>query len=192
VQFYEQLWESQNFIHEGSYTQVVDESIPISKLPRWFEGVRLNWAENMLWNRSAADAPGTRTTVNKEDDKVAAIEVREGNSARSKITWGQLRARVGELAAVLKARGVKQGDRVVMVGSHSIQTLVVFLATTWLGGIFSSSSTDMGVGGLLQRTLQVDPKVSRSDQLLCRLPNPSTWTDRVKHIVRLLRRRGAI
>jgi acetoacetyl-CoA synthetase len=140
---------------------VVDESIPVSKLPRWFEGIRLNWTENMLWNRSASDAPGTRTTVNKEDDKVAAIEVREGNSSSSKITWGQLRTRVGELAAVLKARGVKQGDRVVMVGSHSIQTLVVFLATTWLGAIFSSSSTDMGVGGLLQRTLQVDPKVRR-------------------------------
>lgn len=137
----------------------MDESIPITKLPRWFEGVRLNWAENMLWTRSASDAPGTRTTVNKEDHKTAAIEVREGNSASAKITWGQLRERVGELAAVLRSRGVKEGDRVVMVGSHSIQTLVVFLATTWLGAIFSSSSTDMGVGGLLQRTLQVDPKV---------------------------------
>jgi acetoacetyl-CoA synthetase len=47
-----------------------------------------------------------------------------------------------------------------MVGAHAVETCVVFLATTWLGGLFSSSSTDMGVGGLLQRTVQIDPKVN--------------------------------
>lgn len=76
------------------------------------------------------------------------------------VTWGELRRRVGKLAGALKQRGVKKGDRVVMVGAHAVETLVVFLATTWLGGLFSSSSTDMGVGGLLQRTVQIDPKVS--------------------------------
>lgn len=76
------------------------------------------------------------------------------------MTWGELRRRVAELATALKERGVEKGDRVVMVGAHSATTLIVFLATTWLGGLFSSSSTDMGVGGLLQRTVQIDPKVS--------------------------------
>lgn len=76
------------------------------------------------------------------------------------VTWGELRRRVGELASALKQRGVQKGDRVVMVGAHAVETLVVFLAATWLGGLFSSSSTDMGVGGLLQRTVQIDPKVS--------------------------------
>lgn len=67
------------------------------------------------------------------------------------------------MAGALRARGVEKGDRVVIVGAHSAETFVVFLATTWLGGLFSSSSTDMGVGGLLQRTTQIDPKVTFGD-----------------------------
>ncbi|KAF4502068.1 acetoacetate- ligase [Fusarium agapanthi] len=156
--FYAQLWASQNWIHEGSYSYVVDESIPITKLPTWFPGIRINYAENLLWTGTVGGAPGERSTLHKEDDTIAITEVREGNSSMKNVTWGELRRRVGKLAGALKQRGVKKGDRVVMVGAHAVETLVVFLATTWLGGLFSSSSTDMGVGGLLQRTVQIDPK----------------------------------
>ncbi|KAI1067211.1 hypothetical protein LB506_004209 [Fusarium annulatum] len=156
--FYAQLWASQNWIHEGSYSYIVDESIPITKLPTWFPGIRINYAENLLWTGAVGGAPGERSTLHKEDDTVAITEVREGNSSVKNVTWGELRRRVGKLAGALKQRGVNKGDRVVMVGAHAVETLVVFLATTWLGGLFSSSSTDMGVGGLLQRTVQIDPK----------------------------------
>lgn len=132
--------------------------MPISQLPRWFAGVRLNWAENFLWSRGGA--AGSRSTLHKEDARAALTEVREGNTEVVDVSWGELRARTARLAGALAARGVGVGDRVVMVGAHACETLVVFLATTWLGGVFSSSSTDMGVGGLLQRTAQIDPKVS--------------------------------
>ncbi|ODA79754.1 hypothetical protein RJ55_05348 [Drechmeria coniospora] len=159
-EFYGQLWESQRFIHEGSYTEVVDESVPISMLPRWFAGIRLNWAENFLWSGDGREgsAPDTRSTLHKEDGKVALTEVREGNSEINKVTWGELRRRVATMASALHQRGLGEGDRVVVVGAHAAETLVVFLATTWLGAIFSSSSTDMGLGGLLQRTVQINPK----------------------------------
>jgi len=87
--------------------------------------------------------------------------VREGNTEVRDVTWGELRARVAQMAAAMSARGVKRGDRVVAVAAHALETAVVFLATTWLGAVFSSSSTDMGVSGLLQRTTQIDPKVRR-------------------------------
>ncbi|PNY26490.1 Acetoacetyl-CoA synthetase [Tolypocladium capitatum] len=157
-QFYGQLWDSQRWIHEGSFAQVVDESTPISQLPRWFAGVRLNWAENLLWSRGPGDGPGARSTLHKEDARVALTEVREGNTDVVDVTWAELRARVARLAGALAARGVGVGDRVVMVGAYACETLVVFLATTWLGAVFSSSSTDMGVGGLLQRAAQISPK----------------------------------
>lgn len=132
--------------------------MPVSQLPRWFAGVRLNWAENFLWTRSSSGA-GERCTLHKEDDEVCITQIREGNVDVREVTWGKLRRRAATLAGALAARGVVRGDRVVAVGAHSTETLVVFLATTWLGAIFSSSSTDMGVEGLLQRTVQVDPKV---------------------------------
>lgn len=56
-------------------------------------------------------------------------------------------------------KGVRQGDRVVIVAANSIETFLVWLATNWLGAVFSSSSTDMGVKGILQRSVQVNPKV---------------------------------
>lgn len=126
-------------------------------MPRWFDGVRLNFAENMLFSSTGAG----RGTAHKEDAKVALTEVREAASAVRHVTYGQLRAAVARLARAMRARGVGRGDRVVVVAANSVETAVVFLAATWLGAIFSSSSTDMGVKGILQRAAQVDPKVRR-------------------------------
>ncbi|KAK6219987.1 acetoacetate-CoA ligase [Colletotrichum tabaci] len=157
--FYGHLFTHANFIHEGRPTSVVDESLPIDAVPKWFPGVNLNWAENLLYSRSTSDATGHHGIAGKEDDKVAVTEVREGNRGDVRnLTWGELRRDAGSLAAAMKARGVAQGDRIVLVGANSIETLLVFTAATWLGAIFSSSSTDMGVKGILQRTVQVDPK----------------------------------
>jgi hypothetical protein len=76
----------------------------------------------------------------------------------------------------MEARGVAKGDRIVLVGANSIETLLVFLAATWLGALFSSSSTDMGVSGILQRTVQVSPKVSTPPPFLdvCLTPDSVT------------------
>ncbi|KAK2048493.1 acetoacetate-CoA ligase [Colletotrichum somersetense] len=157
--FYGYLFTYANFIYEGRPSLVVDESLPIDAVPKWFPGVRLNWAENLLFSRNASDAIDHHGTAGKEDDKVAVTEVREGNRGDVRnLTWGQLRRDAGSLAAAMKARGVTEGDRIVLVGANSIETLLVFTAATWLGAIFSSSSTDMGVKGILQRTTQVDPK----------------------------------
>lgn len=37
----------------SSYRQVIDLSIPMSDIPAWFTGAKLNWSENMLRCRSA-------------------------------------------------------------------------------------------------------------------------------------------
>ncbi|KAH7033009.1 acetoacetyl-coenzyme A synthetase [Microdochium trichocladiopsis] len=157
--FYAQLFDYLHIIHEGSYTRVVDESAPINDLPHWFEGVRLNFAENVLWSRSsAADPEDYHGTTGKEDSKIALTAVREGCTELKEVSWGELRARSAHYAAALKALGVGRGDRIVVVGSNSVETQLILIATTWVGGIFSSSSSDMGAQGVLQRTVQIDPK----------------------------------
>lgn len=101
----------------------------------------------------------TVTTTGKEDAKVAVTQIREGGvEPVVDCTWGQLRRRTGKFVQALKAAGVVKGDRVAVVASNSIDTLVVFLATTALGALFSSTSTDTGVKGILDRLLQVKPK----------------------------------
>jgi acetoacetyl-CoA synthetase len=138
---------------------VIDESARIDSIPRWFKGVHLNFAENLLYSRIPGAPSSKRGTTGKEDDKIALTEVREGYTEIRDVSWGQLRREVGVLASAMKEHGVKKGDRVVVVASNSVDTLKVWLAVTTLGGLFSSSSTDMGVQGVLQRALQVTPKV---------------------------------
>lgn len=147
-----------DLIYSGSLKSVVDESKRIDEVPRWFEGINLNFAENVLWKRQHNDPSNHHGTVGKADEKIAVTEVREGASEFRELTWGALRKLVGEYASALQERGVRRGDRVVAVAANSIETLAVLLATTWLGAIFSSSSTDMGVSGILQRTVQINPK----------------------------------
>lgn len=139
---------------------MVDESQPIDSVPRWFEGIELNWAENLLWSRTPGDPQGHHGKIGKEDSRIALTEVREGGSETRNVTYGTLRKLAGLYASALHAGGVRRGDRIVVVGANSVETLVILAATSWLGAIFSSSSTDMGVQGILQRTVQVNPKVS--------------------------------
>jgi acetoacetyl-CoA synthetase len=146
-----------NLIYSGSYTRVVDENARMDSQPRWFEGVNINFAENLLYSRGPGST-SSRSTKYKEDGKIALTEVREGCTEIRDVSWGQLRAEVAELASAMKAHGVKKGDRVAIVASNSVDTFKVFLAATTLGGIFSSSSTDMGTKGVLDRLLQIEPK----------------------------------
>lgn len=127
-------------------------------MPRWFGGLQLNFAENMLFGSQGAERGGLPTR-NKKDDDVAVIEVREGPSEAVRYTWERVRRDVGTLAASMKATGIRKGDRVMAIASNSYSTLCVMLAITWLGGIFSSVSTDTGVQGILARTLRIKPKV---------------------------------
>jgi acetoacetyl-CoA synthetase len=137
----------------------VDESARIDSIPRWFDGVYMNAAENLLYSRVPGAATSKRGTIGKEDSKVAITEAREGATEIRDVTWGQLRLEVGRLADAMRKHGLRKGDRVAVVASNSVDTLVVFLAILSLGGMFSSSSTDMGVQGVLQRMIQITPKV---------------------------------
>ena len=119
----------------------------------------MNFAENLLYTRGAGDSTTNRGTKGKEDHKIAVTEVREGATEIRDINWGQLRSEVAELASAMKNSGFRKGDRVGILASNSLDTLKVFLATTALGGLFSSSSTDMGTKGVLDRLLQIRPRV---------------------------------
>ncbi|KAF2743518.1 acetyl-CoA synthetase-like protein [Sporormia fimetaria CBS 119925] len=151
------MWDEANLIHSGSYTQVVDTSAPMETIPHWFQGTHLNYAENILYTADPRDRT-KRTTVNKEDDKVCLTEIREGNTEVRHMNWGEARHRIARLANVLRAKGVKKGDRVAVVASTSFDTFICFMAICSLGGLFSSSSTDMGTKGILERLLQIRPK----------------------------------
>ncbi len=110
---------------------------------KWFEGARLNFAENMLRYR---------------DDREAIVAWTEHGERRS-ISYAALYKAVARLADALRVDGVGVGDRVAAVMPHTIETIVAMLATTALGAIWSSCSPDFGEQGLLDRFGQIDGKV---------------------------------
>lgn len=114
--------------------------------PRWFSGSRLNVAENLL--RYA-------------DDAVAIIATGE-TGRRRQLTFAELRAEVAACAGALQEAGVGPGDRVAACLPNIPETVIAMLATTALGAVWSSSSPDFGVPGILDRFGQVAPRV-----LLC-------------------------
>lgn len=155
--FWGLLFAEHPIIHHGHYKRVVDETARMDSVPTWFEGVKVNFAENVLFWPDAQDL-GKASTKRKEDWRVACTEVREGCKEIRQCTWKELRSWVGLVANAMRARGVRKGDRVAVVASNSFDTLTVFMAVTSLGGIFSSSSTDMGTRGVLDRLRQIEPK----------------------------------
>jgi acetoacetyl-CoA synthetase len=97
--FWDFCWKNFQIIHEGSYIRVVDESVRMDGVPEWFSGVKVNFAENLLFSNSAGDTTG------KEDGKIAVTEVREGDTKTViHLTWGQLRQKTGALTQAMKSR----------------------------------------------------------------------------------------
>ena len=48
-QFWKEVWEFCEIIGNGEISDVaVDKNIPIQNLPKWFPGIKMNYAENLL------------------------------------------------------------------------------------------------------------------------------------------------
>ncbi|MBK7904760.1 MAG: acetoacetate--CoA ligase [Proteobacteria bacterium] len=109
----------------------------------WFEGTRLNFAENLL--RGTGIGP--------------AIIARDERGRRREMSWGQLRAEVARVADGLRASGIVAGDRVAGFMPNLPETLVAMLSTARIGATWSSCSPDFGVQGVLDRFGQIEPKV---------------------------------
>ena len=63
------------------------------------------------------------------------------------------------LANFLKEEGVVKGDRVAAYMPNMPETVIMMLATSSIGAIFSSASPDFGVDGVLDRFGQIEPKI---------------------------------
>ena len=111
--------------------------------PRWFVGSRLNFAENLLRYR---------------DDREALVAWNERGFQR-RLTYAELHGEVARVAAALRNAGVGPGDRVAGFMPNIPETVIAMLAATSIGAVWSSCSPDFGVGGVLDRFGQIQPRV---------------------------------
>lgn len=124
---------------------------------RFFPGLRLNYAENLL-----------------RDSSTPALTGCDESGVRATRTHRELKADVERVAGALQALGVGPGDRVAAVAGNTVETAVACLATTLLGATWSSVAPDMGVEAMLSRFGQFEPKVlfSHRERLYAGLRRP--------------------
>jgi acetoacetyl-CoA synthetase len=140
--FWRAVWDYGEVIGEGALQPVLDnpQAFPGA---RWFPGMRLNFAENLLRRR---------------DGHPALVSLLE-NGERRETSYAQLYTRVAQLAASLRADGVVAGDRVAGFMPNIEETVVAMLAATSIGALWSSCSPDFGISGVMDRFGQIQPKV---------------------------------
>ncbi|MDH5521053.1 MAG: AMP-binding protein, partial [Acidimicrobiia bacterium] len=139
----------------------------------------LNFAENLLADREGAG-------------RFAIVSVDEAGREIN-LTWDELRSQVGAMTSALLAMGVEAGDRVAAWMPHRPETVVMFLAASSIGAVFTSTSCDFGVEGVLDRFGQMEPKVllaadgyrygGREFRLLERLDEIAGRLDSLEHVV---------
>jgi acetoacetyl-CoA synthetase len=140
--FWGALWDYFEVISDAPYEQVLStREMPGAE---WFPGTRLNYAEHVFRDHADADVA-----------LVHASELRE----LAELSWGELRAEVGRVAAGFAELGVGEGDRVVAYLPNLAEAVVGFLATASLGAIWSSASPDFGADSVVDRFAQVEPRV---------------------------------
>jgi acetyl-CoA synthetase len=104
-------------VQSGSYNE--------SKI-RWFEGAKLNVSYNCLDRH-----------LETRGDQVAIIWEGDDPEVSQKITYRELHEKVCRFANVLKARGVKKGDRICIYLPMIPEAAVAMLACTRIGAIHS-------------------------------------------------------
>lgn len=139
--FWAKVWADCGVIAATPYTQVHGEL----RMPgtRWFTGARLSFAENLLRRRDSA---------------IALIGTGEGRGDEA-VTYAELYRRVARAQRGLAELGVGAGDRVAGLLPNCVEAVVLMLATSALGAVWSSCSPDFGPLGVVDRFGQIRPKV---------------------------------
>ncbi len=104
---------------------------------------KLNFGENLL----------------TKNDNSKAITFISENGYKEVRSWKNLNLNVNKIINFLTRINIKANDRVAAYLPNLIETVEAFIATSSIGAIWSSCSPDFGVEGVIERFVQIKPKV---------------------------------
>jgi acetoacetyl-CoA synthetase len=110
---------------------------------QFFVGSHLNYAKHCLRRR---------------DEGIALTYYDEGGFVRE-YTFAALYLQVAACQRLLREAGVKRGDVVAGIVSNIPEAVIIMLATTAMGAIWSACSPEFGAPAILDRLTQISPKV---------------------------------
>lgn len=143
----------------------------MDQIPAWFEGARLNWAENILAKgkpdqialiqasklpRPLLSGVAHELTFFVLCNSITFPVEPAPNSPLSytRLTYSQLRTKVHHLTLALRHLGLQPGQILAYYGPTSSASVALLLATSAIGAIWSSAASDFGAPGVLERFAQ--------------------------------------
>ena len=110
---------------------------------KFFPDSKLNYAQNLL----------------KKNNQEIAIIFKSENGFKSFLSWQDLNLNVFKIANWMKSNGIKKGDRIAAYLPNIPETVIAYLSSAAIGGIWSSCSPDFGTKGVIERFSQIKPKI---------------------------------
>ena len=144
--FWQSIWDYFDLRSPTPHTAVLERNVMPGA--RWFPGAQVNYAQQVFRHVAPAHAAGFPAVVSRNE-----------KGRHTELSWPELRRQVASLALHLRAQGVQPGDRVAAYLPNIPETMVAFLATVSVGGVWSVCAPDMGTHAVLDRFRQIEPKV---------------------------------
>ncbi|KAI1133819.1 acetoacetate-CoA ligase [Hypoxylon sp. FL0543] len=178
--FWGDVWHFCGIKASRPYEYVLPHNASMFPRPDFYSGALLNFAENILFPEKADIA----------ESSVALITATEVEGQLVSTTWAQLREAVRQCSNALRSAGLKPKDVVAGFVSNHVQALVAMLSAAAIGAIWTGISPDSGVSAVLDRLVQIEPKVLFADNGV--VYNGKSWssTDKTSKIVDELKPKG--
>lgn len=143
--FWRSLWDYFQVKTRTPFRHVVEPSPNGDRVEgaRWFTGATLNYAEHALSRR---------------DGHSAIVFGHESGTLRT-LSYAELWEMTARAAAGMRKLGVRRGDSVVAFIPNVPEAVAAMLATASIGATWSSCPPEFGVGSVIDRFLQLEPKV---------------------------------
>jgi acetoacetyl-CoA synthetase len=140
--FWRYVWDRFDVLADGDAEPVLrSRSMPGAE---WFPGARLSFPEHVFRDRRPTDP---------------AVWFASESAPLAVWSWAELERETARIRAGLVSMGVRAGDRVGGYLPNVPETVAAFLAVSSLGAIWSCCSPDFGTRTVVDRFVQIEPKI---------------------------------
>ena len=139
--FWSKFWDYSKII--GDKGKEIIKKDKVFNKTKFFPDSKINYSENIL----------------KKRNNEIAISFLSERGFEENISWKMLYEKVCKFSSYLKFLDLKKGDRVAAYVPNKIESVICFLACAKNGIIWSSCSPDFGTQGVIDRFMQIEPKV---------------------------------
>ncbi|KAM0791532.1 hypothetical protein ACM66B_005981 [Microbotryomycetes sp. NB124-2] len=155
--FYSALWDFGGILGDKGTAPLFNADQPIENTHLLFPRARVNFAENVLCAHPNARSKSKLAIIARIEPSVSS----DSNTASltRQLTYDELYIEVAQVASKLKSLGLGAGSRVAALTPNNAEAIVVMLAASSIGAVYSSVAPEFGVKSIIERFSQFQPQV---------------------------------